>query len=478
MENYLDRLRIARAQKIVNKHSNCDSLYGHMSLIIDVNDHERYPNLKNTNPQTFILNKGDALIIPKNWWHYVESYENMYGCNFWTSEKLGDKPEIIKHNIKFDYDDIKEEYVQIWKSDQKHQEATDPVKFENFIKNKTDNEYFWTLKNYLVINQNFDITNKILNKIEIPDIIKNTNKNFEFNIMACSKKHATPLHYDDEYGLLCVTNGTKKAILYPPEDSVNLYPVKFEKYPWKNSPAIESCYNLYKKGDEIDGISSAELLYQTCKNNVGVLSSISKLIKKFHGEIVSNKTIWGLKKDKNQYKWELYNYEETTCNIKSFEIFPERLENGDYISDFWDEYFLENQNNDLYEGSIYRVKNNQKTKLGYFILDKQNIFHEKYKEYIDKLNYKNLNFQKDIVNKYKCIYNCIHQKNNGEFYIQYIGINKKDFLDFLIEHEYHPELVNYYEKENFNISNEITLVYDMLEDDKYKIKRTAFYGIV
>jgi hypothetical protein len=79
--SYLDRLKKIKEHP---HHASCDSLYGHMSRIYDIEDTERYPNLKNTKRQVFILNAGDALIIPKNWWHHVESYEDMYGCNFLT----------------------------------------------------------------------------------------------------------------------------------------------------------------------------------------------------------------------------------------------------------------------------------------------------------------------------------------------------------------------------------------------------------
>jgi hypothetical protein len=243
---------------------------------------------------------------------------------------------------------------------------------------------------------------------------------------------------------------------------------------WKNSPSINCEYNLYRKKENINGNSSANFLYQTCKDNLGVMSSISNVIKNFHGFDSINKTIWGYKKIKNYYKWELYNYEEKNCNIKSYEIYPVKNTNSVYISNFYDEYYLDIQQNEFHLGSIYRIKNKEKTKLGIFLLDETCNFKNNFKDYVSMLSYDNSFLTKNILEKYRCKHLCIHQKNNNEFYIQYIGISKKDFLNFLVENEYEDELINHYEKNDYQISNEITLVYDY----DFKIKRSSFYGIV
>jgi hypothetical protein len=245
-------------------------------------------------------------------------------------------------------------------------------------------------------------------------------------------------------------------------------------YIWKNSPAIDCCYNLYKKNKKIKGFSSANLLYETCKNNTFVIKSIFQLIKIFHGDDFINKTIWGYKKEKNNYKWELYNYEETLCDIRSFEIYSIDNNINKTISDFFDEYYLIEKNNEFYFGHIYRVKDSIKTKLGEFLLDNECNFKNNFLKYLEKLNY-NFDLTKlKILNKYNCKYICIHQKYNDEFYIQHIGICKDDFIDFLIEQNYDLNLINHYKNQNYKISNEITLVYDK----NFNVKRSAFYGIV
>jgi len=477
--NYLDIIKKVKERvrdPVENEdHSSCESLYGHLSNVTDITNFVKYPNLKNTHPLTFTLNKGEALIIPKNWWHYVVSYEDMYGCNFWTSKKLGDYPTKINHNIKIDYESLKDENIFIWQSgSESNENRTKEIKFKDYIVSKNDNEYFWTLKNYEILSKNSHIINKIKNNIEIPEIIQQTKTNFELNIMACSKNHATPLHYDDEDGLLCVTHGRKEVTLFPPEDSINLYPIQFEKYKWRHSPAINCCYNLYRKSNQINGSSSANLLYQTCSDNKGVMSSISKIIKQFHGSDNVNKTVWGFKNINKNYEWELYNYEDKNATIKSFEIYPERKSTGEYVSSFYDEYILTKNVGDYYEGTIFRNELKRVIR-GYWILDTQNNFITNLNKYTELLKFPKDIFTEDIIKKYQCSYVCLHQKNNQEAYIQYIYISKNDFIHFLKVNNYEASLIEHYECSDYQISNEITIVYDI---NTMEVKRTAFYGIV
>jgi hypothetical protein len=492
MDSILDRLKKIKNLKVSQEHSCCDSLYGHMSEVRNLNDFFNYPNLKKANPQKFFLKKGECLIIPNGWWHHVTSNENTYGCNFWTSEKLSNAPVIMKHDIQFGFDDIKDDDIYVWTSNKildVNEFEKKSIKFKEFIDSKNQNEYFWTLKNYNILNKNNYICDKILNKIKIPEIIKNTNENFEFNIMACSKKHVTHLHYDDEDGLLCVTDGLKEIVLFPPEDIVNLYPVKFKRYKWKDSQPIKCVYNFYKKGGEVKGNSSSNLLYETCKNNIGVLSTISKIIENFHGEECENKTIWSYKKCGNEYKWELYNYEnltksnDTEIPIVSYEIYPKRSLKREYVSHFRDEYYIKNHNQDVEgnivsnNGDIYRI-DDKKNKIGNWIMDTQINFFNNFEKNLEELKY-NLNiFNKNIIKKYNCSHIYVPQRNNNEFYIMYIGINNDDFLNFLVEQKYNQDLIDHYKNNDYNISNEISLIYDISDVSQIKIKRSSFFGIL
>jgi len=463
----------------IHNHSNCDSMYGHFSQIDDINNLKKYPNLKLTTPQVFILKKGEGLIIPKNWWHHVESGEKMLGCNFWTSSYLGKKPTKIKHRIVFDKNELENEQVSIWESSQKTS-TQEKIKFKDWFNSKTSNEYIWCLENYGALRKNNHIAKKLLPQITIPKILKNTNNNFEFHFMACNKFHITNLHYDDQDGILCVVEGQKKVTLFPPEDTKNLYPIEFKKYPWKDTPATECVYNLNRIGKKIKGKSSASLLYETCKHNTGVLSSISKVIKIFHGSNdVSNKTIYGFKQSLNESiydtKWELYKYSNKT--IESYEILNERNKEGKYIPNFIDLYYISTIGENTYKGLVYR-KDKKLTKRGNYILDTYKGFKDNFDNYWNELNYSSnlYSWVKDeVIKKYKTDYLCMHQKNNSELYCQFIGISNKDFLKFLIEYKYNQDLIDFYTQNDFNISNEIAIVFDKITK---KPIRTAFYGII
>lgn len=460
-------------------HSNCDSMYGHFSQIDDINNLTKYSNLKLTTPQIFILKKGEGLVIPKNWWHHVESGEKMLGCNFWTSSNLSKNPTKINHKIIFDKSKLENEPILSWKSSP-NPSSQKPIKFKDWFNSKNKNEYIWSLDNYRDLKENINIDKILLPQIEIPRILQETTNNFEFHFMACNKSHTTNLHYDDQDGVLCVVEGQKKITLFPPEDTKNLYPIEFKKYPWKDSPAIDCIYNLNRVGTQIKGKSSASLLYETCKHNTGVLSSISKVIKIFHGSNkVSNKTIYGFKQSLNESiydtKWELYKYSNKT--IESYEILNERNKEGKYIPNFMDLYYISTIGRNTYRGLVYR-KDKKLTKRGNYIIDTYKGFKDNFDSYWDELNYpSNLySWVKDeIIKKYKTDYFCIFQKNNSEFYCMFIGISNKDFLKFLIEYKYNQDLIDFYTQNDFNISNEIAIVFD--KETKKPI-RTAFYGII
>lgn len=142
-----------------------------------------------------------------------------------------------------------------------------------------------------------------------------------------------------------------------------------------------------------------------------------------------------------------------------------------------DLYLIFHPGSKLYKGMIRR-KGEKNENRGNFILDEFLEFEKNFELYWNELNYENdlRNWVKnDLLYKYKTDYFCIHQKNNSEFYCQFIGISNKDFLSFLNEYQYSEELINFYEQNEFNISNEITLVFDKATKAPL---RTAFYGVV
>jgi hypothetical protein len=88
-------------------------------------------------------------------------------------------------------------------------------------------------------------------------------------------------------------------------------------------------------------------------------------------------------------------------------------------------------------------------------------------------------FKKVILNKYNCYEICIHNKKPNQIFVQYLGISNKKFLEFLIANSYPNYIIDFVknniEKGNYNINNEITIVYDIKSQS---IIRSGFYGVV
>ena len=478
-----------------NNHSKDESLYGHFSKIDckknpNLNDYVNYPNLKKTHPQHFEIKEGEALLIPKKWWHYVRTYDSCYFANFWTHVDIGEKPKIIKHNIKFDEYSIEPEAkISVWAYNEKNSGMIEKT-FQQFIEDDKEEEYLWTLKNYKGLNRNEELKENLIKKIKVPETILKTNENFEYNFGVCPKYHQTPLHYDEEWGLLCVTKGSKKAILFPPSDYKYLYPIEWERHKWKNSKNIKCIYNYYRKEDVIlSGKNSGSLLYKTCEKNNLILYSISKIISDWHGSDYENKTIYGVKNINGKYSWELYNYTPKDKNINnkiidSVEILPIRQKNGSNIESITDSYYWDKvQDENVYgtvkrSNSIYTEKSTQLQERGYFIIDTFNNFIADFDKYYEHLKYSKEIYdwvRYELINKYKADYLCIFQKNNNEFYFMFIGISREDFLKFLKEYKYDEDLIREYENNEYNISNEISIIFCK---KTLKVLRTAFYGII
>ena len=68
--------------KNYGRHLYDNNKYAHFSKITAQNI-IIHPKYLFAHPQKFILNAGDALIIPKGTWHWVLSDKNTFGVNYW-----------------------------------------------------------------------------------------------------------------------------------------------------------------------------------------------------------------------------------------------------------------------------------------------------------------------------------------------------------------------------------------------------------
>lgn len=65
------------------------------------------------------------------------------------------------------------------------------------------------------------------------------------------------------------------------------------------------------------------------------------------------------------------------------------------------------------------------------------------------------------------------KKNETEIFIIYMGISKNEFLEFLIDNDYPKNIIYFIQSNEYNITNEIAIVYDIKTKN---IIRTAIYG--
>ena len=480
----INYIHLIYKSKNLGRHKNSGSLYAHFSKI----DHYNYllfPKLIFAHPHYFTLKKGQSLYIPRKWWHWVKTTKKTSAVNYWFSNKIKNNKPFLMKKIFIDYDInfLNNEKIIIWKSDNDTESIR--TNFKKFYNSKKDNNYIITAEDYTHGKSNNNIKNKMKPHINFPldnriDICDDNTKivnenNYGYNIWISSGIHDTGLHYDDEDGVLSVIEGEKTIILFPPSDSKYLYPYNVS-YEWLNSKPINFRYNSYAYHGKITGISSSQLLYETCKHDIRVLSNISKI----YYNNKSDRLIWGFKKNKDIYRWEIYLFDLLNeIKVKSWDVHSRS-------------YNIPDEEHHYYKiGNIYDVrlpfwgygkykKNNilyYESKI--FVIDTHGSFKYNYDSYMDKLEYSAIKdkFKNIILNKYSCYELCIFNKTVDQIFVMYLGISSKNFLEFLINGNYPENIINFVENKmssyEYYINNEITIVYDI---NTMEIIRSGFYG--
>jgi hypothetical protein len=477
------------------------SLIGHTSLVDirltpTLDDYKAYPLLKKATPIQYVINEGEALVIPAGWWHSVLSHSDTYFCNFWSQKILGNHPKVIKHNVEFNQSFIDDNTsVTIWNSSER--ESTYSVKtFSKFLTDKNKNEYFWTISD----DENTrTIKSHLVSKIKKPDLFNDIVTECNFGV--CSKYHCTKLHFDDEDGLLCVTKGKKVITLFSPEDTQFLYPEIKEKHTWKNSKNIWCIYDSWEFGNKeeiLKGKNSGSLLYETCKDNELVLAAISKTVNDCHPTNSENQMVYSVTNDNGKYYWELYNPGALIGGknpmhlfpgkenkiIESIEIYSERNLDGHNFSNFIDEYYYDTTFEKISEEakaySAIRTTHTGSTLIGNLVYDDFTTYQINFDKYWKHLRFDDKHYEncKKYSKKYTCSKIGLHNykgKNSNEIYIIFANIPNKEFLSFLKEFNYHQGLIDLYENNTYNICNDIGVKWCL---ETKKITKTKFLGLI
>jgi hypothetical protein len=502
------------------RHLYDNNNYAHFSKITKNNIYF-YPKYLLSNPQKYILNEGDALIIPKKWWHWVFSYENTFGINYWYdhNHELFTEIQIIENFIKpcnIKNNKIKN-YLFNFETLNGNKDDIININMDDLINSTKNNEYLLTLDAFT---NNKDIRYFLSENIEHPQIIIDNKLNKNYNFWYSPNKMDTGLHYDDNNGILCVLSGKKIVYLYPPNDSKYLYPYDI-KPKWFYNKFEDMEYNIYKLNNDIldDKIASNNILYESFRNTKKSMCKIVDYLDKYSKKI-NNTIIYGIKNDKSKkwYEYYFYNidkYRKTQYYHENFNIIDtiNYLCKCDYmnvlntinlyvLSEFikdknitifsfeahesgvLDNIDIHVNNNDInqfpFYGTTYNMNKDIITKKNIFIVDT-------YKHFIDNIdyycNYFNLYYLKnEIIEEYKK-YNYVenisfYKKSEKSIAIQWFGLSDKDIKIFLREYKWNDNLIDYYETNNLShIKNEITINYDII-DNKLNITRTSIYGSI
>jgi len=452
-----------------------------------------FPQLLFTKPLKIIVNEGEALWIPRGWWHWVKSDPDTIAFSYWCSEKQGSvfpyKILIENGDIVTKIDDVlsKLQNIEIWNS------STDKIHISKI--QRKDNSCIITLPGYSgglkTQHSNKELYDRLQEYIPDPPISEWEGYNVDSNIWIALGYHDTGLHYDDNDGVLRVVRGRKEILLYPPEQSHLLSPLCVIPN-WSKQTPMYVKYNTNEILHSVtNSLPSARLLYESIDNKE-VLKEITLRVSgnKYH--------IWGCKWQNGEMCWELYVYayywSEGAIEFLSDEYLktydenilikknPERLiitsinlyNRQIPLGDTKHRYYATSSMCVPFRG--YGTQDETEELESVFILDYRSNFILNFKKYMDELGFKCVNPK--ILTKYTCEYINASNKRPGEIYIQYLGISIGDFISFLIENNYPPKLITHVMKNKARyekIRHEVTIVYDI---QTLKHIRTGFYGVV
>ena len=240
----------------------------------------------------FELKKGDALFIPKGWWHWVESYGETLGVNFWLSHSDLETPTKITQYTKKNNWPVVDHLSLIEDIDLMYWDDKECTPACSSISNLRDSEntsktYFISLNAFACGNANKIAIESALDGTIIPPLHAGSR-----NFWIALGYYDTGLHYDDWDGYLIVLSGKKKVRLFPPQRDLCSFPSQptWAEYdtPWKfypNEHTMEKCSLHLNQSVEL-----YKSLYNTCS-----AKSVFTVIDNLYNRFGPGKIVWGLK---------------------------------------------------------------------------------------------------------------------------------------------------------------------------------------
>jgi hypothetical protein len=468
--------------------------FAHFSSITEKNKWV-FPAYARTSPIYLEVKEGEAIYIPRKWWHWITSDKDTVAVSFWN--KANDRSKRHMPSVfKMKYSDTllpelqsqvnqSSNGISLWnsKSDKIEPLTTDSI------------GCIITLPGY-ANRTNAKMNPTLLEKVKKYITYPNWDPvHIDANLWICKTEHDTGLHYDDYDGILQVLKGKKYIRLFSPEQSKYLSPHSVVPG-WAQGRADRMHYNKYTYIGPHNGWPSARLLYETVKEreNTGVLQEINKAVKESTQPLV-----WGCKWHNGVMRWELYQYfyhiyyHELLypsshysianglgpCVIESFDLFDVSHDiKGNTIHCYHSE-----QGNHIelpFYGKGTQIKHGTTTHEfeSQFIYDTVDGCRNNFIKYITHIGFSEsvADQCQSLLYAYECKEMCLWYKESSSIFIQYFDISFEAFCTFLRTHSYPPLLIQHVEsnKNKYkNLIHEITVVYDI---NTLQPIRSAFYG--
>lgn len=349
-------------------HLGQKSKYAHFSQVTEHNK-ELFPLFENAKPIRIIANPGECIFIPQKWWHWVKSHgDRCLSVNFWfdpqDNAKWPENPELIKNAIS------NWKAFERWDNDYLIRKIDDPetgipeglwlflqdfaisksVSLRQFVeKYGTGDQYAYLITPVDYEPRSEKRNGKILDILNedfecpFPEKMTNAKANFWMNFGGID----TGLHFDDEPGILCVVEGTKEVLLYPPENSQFLYPYPLEGVNLKYYYDSFHC-NLYKDGPRLQNvvITMTHLLEVSLER----APNVAKIAKSLQEQFGAGRIVYGIKNRSGVISFEFYFYGINRDNrsMESTSFYKERGCNPDFSLDSYMKVHKELFPNDKY----------------------------------------------------------------------------------------------------------------------------------
>ena len=460
------------------RHLDDSFFFAHFSKINNKNFFV-YPELLLTTPKHIVLNEGESLYIPPNWWHWIRS-EKSIAVNFWCLDDYNafNEPQVLRDHIE--NKDVIIEKISNYNNSVMVWDGSNNKTTPGTMNINRDNNYVITLPGYGNTKEKFNIPllDHVKDDISKPTYFKDVD--VDVNLWIAAGKHDTGLHYDDKAGILSVLKGKKYITLYPPHNSSYLHP--YEVVPrWAKTKPYKVEYNVFHFDRELkNALPSSRLLYESL-NGAKYRSDIVQKLNAF-----PDRSVWGCKKQGDNMRWEVYKYQyDIKDSSKMSSLLKDRgivitstdvYDTSNVIGDEDHNYTCDNGMDYPFFGHGYK---NEDEPESIFVLDGTRRFKEHFGDYMRKIGFgKNVDKFSSYQTQYKCKHICVHNKFNDQFFIQYLGITVEDFLWFLIKFGYHTHLIHHVltnMRMYRDINHEITIVYDIKTGEPI---RSGFYGII